>query len=114
MKKWLFLAGAIGSEVTGSLSLKAALDRPGWYALVGTGYVASFILLSLVLRTGMPLGVAYGVWGALGVAATAVLAAVIYGETLTIVMIIGLALIMFGVLVVELGSQHAATGTGKA
>ena len=38
MTKWLLLAGAILSEVTGSLSLKGALDRPGLYVLVAAGY----------------------------------------------------------------------------
>ena len=50
MTKWLLLAGSILSEVTGSLSLKGALDRPGLYVLVAAGYIASFILLALVLR----------------------------------------------------------------
>ena len=55
MTKWLLLAGSILSEVTGSLSLKGALDRPGLYVLVAAGYIASFILLALVLRQGMAL-----------------------------------------------------------
>jgi small multidrug resistance pump len=108
MKKWLLLAGAIAVEVTASLSLKAALDAPVWYIPVVIGYVASFVLLGLVLRAGMPLGVAYGVWGATGVAATALLSSALFGEPLTPVMIGGLALIIAGVLCVELGSQRAA------
>lgn len=106
-KPWLLLAGAIVSEVTGSLSLKAALDQPGWYALVAIGYLTSFAFLAAVLRQGMPLGVAYGIWGALGVALTAVMAAALYGEALTAVMGLGLALIGLGVFTVEFGSQRA-------
>ena len=68
MTKWLLLAGAILSEVTASLSLKGALDRPALYAVVLVGYAASFVALAMVLRRGMALGVAYGIWGALGVA----------------------------------------------
>jgi small multidrug resistance pump len=108
VRPWLLLAGAIAVEVTASLSLKAALDAPIWYVPVVVGYVASFVLLGFVLRAGMPLGVAYGVWGATGVAATALLAAVLFGEPLTPVMIGGLVLIIAGVLCVELGSQRAA------
>ena len=107
MKKWMLLAGAIAAEVTASLSLKAALDHPAWYAVVVVGYIAAFVLLSFVLREGLPLGVAYGIWGALGVALTAIMSSVIFGEPLTIVMGVGLVLIIFGVLVVELGSQRA-------
>lgn len=105
--KWILLAAAIVSEVTGSLSLKAALDHPGWYVVVVVGYVAAFVMLGIVLRLGLHLGVAYGVWGASGVALTAILSALVFGEPLTPVMVIGIALIMVGVLCVELGSQAA-------
>ena len=105
MRQWLLLLGAIACEVAATLSLKAALDRPGFYVLVGAGYVASFLLLAAVLRAGMGLGVAYGIWGALGVASTAVLSAVVFDESLTSPMVAGLVLVVAGVLVVELG-QH--------
>lgn len=101
------LAGAITSEVAASLALQAAQDHPGWYALVGAGYITAFSLLGLVLREGMALGAAYGIWGAMGVALTAVFAAVIFDQPLTGIMIIGLVLIVSGVLAVELGSQAA-------
>ncbi|WP_243796050.1 hypothetical protein [Saccharopolyspora gloriosae] len=51
MRKWIFLAGATGSEAAGSMSLTAALDQPGWYSLVIAWWVASFAFLSTVLRT---------------------------------------------------------------
>jgi small multidrug resistance pump len=106
--KWLMLAGAIGSEVTASLSLKAALDQPAWYAAVAVGFLAAFVFLAGALRAGMALGVAYGIWGALGVALTAVFGAVLFGEPLTALMGVGIALIMGGVVTIELGSQRAA------
>ena len=56
----------------------------------------------------MALGVAYGIWGASGVALTAILSAVIFGEALTPVMLGGIGLIILGVLTIELGSQRAA------
>ena len=114
MTKWTLLMAAIGSEVTASLSLKGALDHPGWYAVVVVGYVASFFFLAAVLRAGMPLGVAYGIWGALGVALTAVLAAAIFGEPLTPMMLAGVGLVIAGVLCVELGSHQRTElpGTG--
>ncbi|MGO4145658.1 multidrug efflux SMR transporter [Paenarthrobacter sp. YAF11_1] len=107
MKKWILLACAIVSEVSATLSLKAALDHPVWYVVVAIGYVASFIFLSFVLREGLALGVAYGIWGALGVALTAILSSVFFGEPLTLVMTFGLLLIIGGVLCVEIGSQKA-------
>jgi small multidrug resistance pump len=105
MTKWILLTGSILSEVTASLSLKGALDHPSLYILVAIGYVASFTLLALVLRQGMPLGAAYGIWGAMGVATTAVMSALIFGESLTWIMGAGIVLIIGGVLAVELGSH---------
>jgi small multidrug resistance pump len=103
---WLLLAAAIVSEVTATLSLKRALDQPGFYAVVVAGYVAAFVLLSLTLRQGLGIGVAYGIWAACGVALSAVGSKVFFGEPLTGLMIAGLVLIIGGVLLVELGSAH--------
>ena len=108
MKKWIFLLAAILVEVAASLSLKAALEHPAFYAVVVVGYLSAFVFLTLVLRAGLALGVAYGIWGALGVALTAVLSAMIFGEPLTPLMVFGLVLIIGGVLCVELGHQRAA------
>lgn len=105
MRRWLFLGAAVLTEVTGSLSLKGALDLPALYALTTVGYLASFVFLTGTLRNGMPLGQAYGIWGAAGVALTAIFSLLIFDESLTGVMIIGIVLIMAGVLCVELGSQ---------
>jgi len=105
---WLFLAAAVALEVSASLALSAAQTQPGWYVLVGIGYVGAFAMLSQVLRRGVPLGVAYGLWAAVGVVLTAVLSAVLFGDPLTPFMLAGIALIIAGVLAVELGSQHAA------
>jgi small multidrug resistance pump len=108
LKPWLLLGGAIATEVTSSLSLKAAIDQPVWYAAVLIGFVAAFVFLAGALRAGMALGVAYGIWGALGVALTAVFGTVLFGEPLTAVMGVGIALIMGGVVTIELGSHRAA------
>jgi small multidrug resistance pump len=114
MKKWTVLAAAIGSEVAATLALKAALGHPAWYALVVAGYVAAFVFLAVGLRLGLKIGVAYGIWGAGGVTVTAVLSAVLYGEPLTALMGLGIALIITGVLTVELGSQHAPRPESRA
>jgi Membrane transporters of cations and cationic drugs len=106
MVRWLLLGTAILTEVAASLSLKAALDEPWFLVIVVLGYVAAFVGLTLALRRGMPLGVAYGIWAAAGVALTAALSAVIFGEPLTPLMLGGIALVIAGVLCVELGSHR--------
>lgn len=107
MKQWLCLLGATITEVSATLALKAALDAPGWYVLVVAGYAAAFFLLSVCLRLGMTISVAYGAWGAGGVAATSLLSASIFNEPLTGLMGFGIALILAGVVTVEVGSQKA-------
>lgn len=114
MNKWLLLAGAILLEVTATLSLRGAIDHPALYVIVVIGYLGSFAGLSLVLRAGMGLGVAYGIWGASGVVLTAMLASMIFGEALTGMMGLGIALVIGGVLCVELGAQAAARAESEA
>jgi len=99
------LFGAIMTEVAGTLSLRAFQDRQVWLIAVVAGYATSFFLLSMVLRAGMPVGVAYGIWGALGTAVTAVLAALLFGDPFTTPIMAGIVLIIAGVLMVELGSH---------
>ena len=103
---WPALGGAIISEVSATLALRQALNQPGFYVMVGIGYALAFILLSLTLKAGMPLGVAYGIWSAGGVAVTAIASRYLFGEPLTRTMVAGIVLIMAGVLLVELGSAH--------
>ena len=104
----MLLFGAIVTEVTATLSLRASQDHAAWLVVVVAGYVTAFALLTLVLRAGMPVGVAYGIWGALGTAATAVLAAVLFGDPFTWPIVSGIGLIIAGVLLVEIGSHPRA------
>jgi small multidrug resistance pump len=108
VSKWALLAAAIASEVAATLSLRASQDHSAWLILVIGGYLAAFALLTMVLRAGIPVSVAYGIWGAMGTACTAVLAAVIFGDAFTWPIVIGIALIIGGVLLIELGSHRSA------
>ena len=67
-----------------------------------------------MLRTGLPIGVAYGVWAAFGVALTAVGGAVVFDEPVGAVSACGIALVIGGVLLVELGAQHSTGPTAAA
>jgi small multidrug resistance pump len=109
MRTWALLLGAILTEVTGTLSLRAFQDQHWWLVLVVTGYVASFVLLARVLRAGVPIGVAYGIWGAAGTAITAMLGTLIFGDPFTMPIVAGIGLIIAGVLMVEFGSHPGAS-----
>jgi small multidrug resistance pump len=108
VNRWLLLTGAIVTEVTGTLALRGALDRPWLYAVTAAGEVTSFFLLVKVLQTGMPLGVVYAIWSALGVAATALLSSTLFDEAFTGPMVLGLFLIVGGVVLVDVGSHRTA------
>lgn len=105
---WVFLIGAVLFEVGATLSLRMAVRVSRiWYVAVALGYGTAFVLLSATLANGMPLGVAYGVWTAAGVALTAVLGKVLFREPFTWVMGIGVILIIGGVLMIEFGAASA-------
>ena len=113
MSKWTMLGVAIISEVVATLALRAALDHRAWFVVIAAGYLVAFVLLGAVLAAGMPVGVAYGIWAASGVALTAVLAAVVFRDPLTVRIGLGIAAVIAGVLLVELGS-HRAPAAGEA
>lgn len=104
---WLTLAGGIVLEVLSTLGLRASdgFRKRAWIAPVIIGYVASFALVSWTLSLGMPVGIAYGVWSACGVALVALLAKVLFAEPLTPLMIAGIGLIIAGVLTIELSGS---------
>jgi len=104
---WLFLGLAILLEVGGSLSLRAATNgKKLFFIAVVVGYLGAFFFLTQVLALGLGIGIAYGIWAASGVALTAVASRFLFKEPLTWVMTAGIALIVGGVLLVELGAGH--------
>ena len=106
---WLALSCAILVEVVATLSLRASdgFRKKAWIVPVVLGYLASFYLLWISLSLGMPVGVAYGVWTACGVALVAVIARFLFSEPLTWLMGAGIALIVAGVLTIEMsGAVH--------
>lgn len=106
MRKWALLGAAILVEVAATLSLRASQDHSAWLVVVVAGYTGAFVLLTAVLRAGLSIGVAYGIWGALGTVGTAILAALIFGDPFTFPIAVGIGLIIAGVLLVELGSRR--------
>jgi small multidrug resistance pump len=101
---WWTLTAAILIEVFATLALRASdgFRKKAWLLPVIAGYLACFYLLWLSLSLGMPVGIAYGVWTACGVALVAVLARFLFAEPLTWVMLLGIGFIVAGVLTIEL------------
>ena len=110
---YVFLGLAIIGEVIATTFLKfTSGERTIWWAypIVGVGYVLAFWMLSLTLGRGVPLGIAYALWAGIGVVLVAVISWVVFGESLTWLQIVGMALVIAGVMLLELGARHTTEG----
>ena len=99
---WFLLTLAIIGEIVGTTALKLSegftRPLPGIVAIIG--YAVAFYFLAMVLRT-IPIGVAYAIWSGAGVAAMALIGLVMFGQRLDPAAIIGIALIVAGVVVLN-------------
>jgi small multidrug resistance pump len=108
MQHWIYLAVAIVAEVVATSALKASngFSRPAPTLLVVAGYGIAFYCLALTLKT-LPVGIAYAVWSGLGIVLVALVSWLLYDQKLDLPAMLGMALIISGVLVLNLFS-----GTG--
>ncbi|MES1965010.1 multidrug efflux SMR transporter [Psychrobacter sp. AH5] len=67
-------------------------------------YIGSFYFLSQTIKT-IPLGIAYAIWGGVGIILTAMIGFVIFKQSIDIPAIIGIALIISGVIVINVFSK---------
>ena len=95
-----------GDCATSALKSSEGFTRLLPSVVVVTGYVVAIYLLSLTLRT-IPVGVAYAIWSGVGVALIAVIGWLFLGQRLDAPAIAGLALIVAGVVVINLFSKTA-------
>ncbi len=108
---YLALAGAIVTEVVATTALKFASgdgNRVIPYIIVAVGYIAAFVLLSLSLQRGVPLGIAYAIWAGVGVVLVVLISWLMFKESLTLMQIAGMVLVIGGVTLLELGGTHHA------
>lgn len=103
---WLYLTIAIVSEVVATSALKSAegFTRWGPSLLVVIGYGLAFYFLSLTLRS-FPLGLAYAIWSGVGLTLVSLVGWVVYHQALDAAALLGMALIIAGVLVLNLFSK---------
>jgi small multidrug resistance pump len=105
---WFYLILAIGCEVAGTscMKLSQGFSKPLPSTLMFGMYGLSLALLTLALR-GIPVGVAYAVWSGLGTAIIAVVALLVFGESLSFAKVVCLTLIILGVVGLNLsGGGH--------
>lgn len=106
---YLYLAIAIVAEVVGTSALKSAhgFTRLVPSLVVLAGYGVAFYCLSLALTT-IPVGVAYAIWSGVGVVLITLIGWVVFRQSLDAPALLGIALILAGVVVIQLLSTSVA------
>ncbi|MDO6442052.1 multidrug efflux SMR transporter [Marinobacter sp. 2_MG-2023] len=107
---YLYLAIAIVAEVAGTAALKSSEGFTNLLPsiVVVVGYSIAFYFLSLVLKT-IPVGVAYAIWSGAGIVLISVFGLAIFGQNLDLPAIVGMALIIIGIVIMNVFStsiQH--------
>lgn len=108
LKSYLFLAAAIVCEVIGTSFLKQTeqFSKPLPTVIFVVAMATSFYLLSLALE-GIPIGIAYAIWSALGIVLIILVGYFFYKQNLDLPAIVGIALILVGVLIINLFSKSS-------
>ncbi|KQY57240.1 MULTISPECIES: DMT family transporter [unclassified Nocardioides] len=106
---WWWLALAIASEVAATLSLRASesFTRLVPSVFVTIGYAIAFYALSKALTNGMTVATAYAVWSGMGMFVIAALGTLLFKEQLSLTQVAGLALIVVGIIALQLGATTA-------
>jgi len=108
---WLLLGIAIVSEVVGTLALRgsAGFTRLWPSVVVVIGYGIAFVLFAQALKT-IGVGPAYAVWSGLGTVGAALGGYYLFGERLTAVTVVGMAIVVAGIVVMNLGGTGSHGG----
>ncbi|MBE0336166.1 multidrug efflux SMR transporter [Paenibacillus sp. 28ISP30-2] len=105
---YLFLVISIVGELVGTSMLKASEGFTRLYPTLLTivAFGISFFFISLTLKT-LPLNMTYAIWSGVGAVATVLISVLIWKEKINTGSIIGIALIVIGVVVLNLfGAGH--------
>lgn len=103
---YVYLFFAIMAETIGTTALQAShqFTRLWPSVLVVLAYSVSFYLLALSLKV-MPVGIVYAIWSGLGIVFIAAIGYAVFGQKLDAPALLGLALIIGGIVVIQLFSS---------
>jgi small multidrug resistance pump len=104
---YLLLSLAIATEVAATMALKFANGFTRLWPTLGVvaGYVLSFVLLGQVLKT-LPVSLVYAIWSGAGTAVVAAIGLTVLGEPVSWLKVLGIALVIAGVVALNLGGGH--------
>ena len=103
---YVYLGIAIVAEVVGTSFLKGSVGFTRPWPSVGTvvGYGISFYFLALTLNS-IPTGIAYAIWSGVGIILISIVGWLVFGQMLDGPALLGMALIVAGVMVINLFSR---------
>lgn len=105
---WYLLIAIVFEVVaTSALKASASFTRLLPSVVVVIGYVGAFWFLSLTLKT-IPVGIAYALWSGVGIVLISLVGWLWFKQSLDLPALIGMALIVAGVLTINLFSKLAA------
>lgn len=107
--QYVYLVIAVVGEVIATTALKSSAGFTNLVPslVVVSGYAIAFYFLSLTLHA-MSVGIAYAIWSGLGIVLVSIIAWVRFGQVLDTAALIGMALILAGVVVINVFSNAAA------
>ena len=114
LRPWLFLLAAVAVEVMGVTVMKAASGSGSlsafmfMYAMIGL----SFCLLAQAVRR-LPIALAYAAWETIGLACVTLIGLRFFGESPGPFKLLGIAVLMAGVVLVNVGASRAAAARDR-
>ncbi|HAM45746.1 MAG TPA: ligand-binding protein SH3 [Propionibacteriaceae bacterium] len=103
----LTLAILVEVGATSLLPRAAGFTNLGWTAVVVAGYLLAIWLLTIVVKK-MDVSIAYAIWSGVGTAVIAIIGYLWLGESMTPVKLGGIALIVLGVVAVNVSTTPTA------
>lgn len=104
---WIVLAFAGVAEVVWAFTMKQSegFTKLGPTVITLVAMLISVVLLSYAMRT-LPLGTAYTIWTGIGAVGAFVVGIVVLGETASPMRLLAAALIVVGLVLMKMSSDH--------
>lgn len=106
--EWIYLMLAIVFEITSTTLMKMSNGFTKLLPTAGTflGYIICFTFLSIALKK-IDVGIAYAIWGAVGITVMAVIGVLFFKESISVLKIFSILFIVLGVIGLNLnGTSH--------
>lgn len=105
---YIYLIVAVAAETVGTTALQASDQFTKLWptVIVVVAYGLAFFFLGIALKY-IPVGIAYALWSGLGIILIALIGFTVFGQRLDLPAILGLAMIIGGIVVIQLFSKTA-------